>query len=359
MNIQKFLVLGFLLFIGSCKEKPTTPIDPDAALPPGRRDYTWTVDTLRFQSAFGYLRDIWGSSPNDIWAIASAGDLNERLWHYDGQHWTPQVLSSENYINPTSIFGFSQNNVWIIADEGRFLHYDGQSWSMFAEFSPLRTVEYPYMYCQGIWGDAPNNVYAVGFVQSATNGNKFKANIMHFDGTRWDSVPIPELKTGFVQIYRGIKESDKYFISGDVYDSLGTTHKIFEFDGHYLHEIFSSRGRELAMDLLDGRVYFCEATQILKYNGAFQTWKDFTNTGVTIYDIRGGRNSKDLFIASPSQSNSRQEVLRHFNGSDLKLLYDQIPVLLLRSAVFTSDFFIGAWTIPDYTQIIIHGKLKN
>jgi hypothetical protein len=362
MNIQKFLVLSLLVFIGSCKEKPTTPIDPDAALPAGRRDYTWTVDTLRFQSAFIYPLAMWGSSPNDVWMIASASNLNERLWHYDGQHWINQELSNENYFDPLDIYGLAANDIWIVATEGRFLHYDGQSWSLFAEFSPLRTVEYPYMYCTGIWGDAPNNVYAVGFVQSATDGNKFKANIMHFDGTRWDSVPIPELKLGFSRIYKSVKESNTYYLQAERDDSTGTTNFIYEFDGQHLQVIFQSTQARISFGRpIDGKIYFADGKSILKYiNGKFQVWLSPTGLNIPIYNVFG-RNSKDLLIASTDELNPRQGVIRHFDGNDIQILFNQLPVLPTGNMIFTNDVFFGAWGLPNIanTPIVIHGKLKN
>lgn len=44
--------------------------------PPGRRDYVLTIDTLNIP--FTTLQRIWGTSPQDVWAIAPGGDSDKR-----------------------------------------------------------------------------------------------------------------------------------------------------------------------------------------------------------------------------------------------------------------------------------------
>jgi hypothetical protein len=357
MNIQKFLVLGFLLFIGSCKEKPTTPIDPDAALPAGRRDYTWTVDTLNVHSAFFWPQGIWGSSPNDVWLINRGGDDN--IWHYDGQQWSPYPVSGESYITPSSIYGFASNDIWVCGEEGRILHYDGQSWKLFAAFSPLRPVEYPYVFCNDVWGDAPNNVWIAGFMQSA-DGKKAVSCILHYDGQSWDFVSIPNFRVSLSQIRRGIKESNNYYLSSLDADSTGITNRFFEFDGqHSLREILSSQKIPLSLHEVDGRIYFTyNNNQLLKYYGSFQIFRDFTASGMPFGDVFG-RNSKDLFLVSYDYTNPQFNVLRHYNGTDLVMLYNAIPCLFDGFAIYKSEVFLPASASPNYAPIVIHGKLKN
>jgi hypothetical protein len=358
MNIQKFLVLGFLLFIGSCKEKPTTPIDPDAALPAGRRDYTWTVDTLNFHSSSCLPVGIWGNSPNDVWLIAIAGNIDETIWHYDGQQWSPQVLPSENYITPYSICGFASNDIWISGQEGRILHYDGQSWTLFAEFSPIRPVEYPYVFCNSLWGDAPNNVWIAGFMQSA-DGKKAVSCILHYDGQRWDFVSIPNIPTDFIEMRRGKIESSKYYLTAYTSDSSGMTVKFFEFDGlHGVTEIFSTRTTTLAANVVNERLYFADGKRLLKYNGAFQIFRDFSSTGFKVLNVFG-RNVKDMFVISINNLNPQSSVLRHYNGTDLATLYDRIDFSFSGLMVYKSEVFCLGSSLPNYAPIVIHGKLKN
>ncbi|MDO8548583.1 MAG: hypothetical protein Q7S39_00325, partial [Ignavibacteria bacterium] len=79
-NYLGVLPLGIALII-SCNNNPFKPPDD----PPGRRDYTWTVDTLNIP--FTNLTRIWGSSPMDVWAIGPGGDANKTIYHFDGEKW--------------------------------------------------------------------------------------------------------------------------------------------------------------------------------------------------------------------------------------------------------------------------------
>lgn len=63
-----FLVSIIILNTCDTTEPPKDEIEP------GRRDYVWEVDTLEIP--FTYLHRIWGSSPNDVWAIGPGGDLD-------------------------------------------------------------------------------------------------------------------------------------------------------------------------------------------------------------------------------------------------------------------------------------------
>ena len=66
----------------SCNKNSVIPPEDDQ---PGRRDYTWTVDTLDMQ--MNWITGIWGSSPENVWATGDGGDFNQRLYHYDGSKW--------------------------------------------------------------------------------------------------------------------------------------------------------------------------------------------------------------------------------------------------------------------------------
>ena len=79
-NCYKKVLTGFLFFISlfiisiSCDS--TEPTDE---LKQGRRDYTWTVDTI---NSYAYYR-MWGSSPTDLWATGST-DWENSIGNFDG-----------------------------------------------------------------------------------------------------------------------------------------------------------------------------------------------------------------------------------------------------------------------------------
>ena len=71
-SMTKYIVIiisTLIFFINwDCKKNPVGPEN----IQPGRRDYTWTVDTLTVPNGdLFYLFSLWGSSPTDIWAVGS------------------------------------------------------------------------------------------------------------------------------------------------------------------------------------------------------------------------------------------------------------------------------------------------
>ena len=66
-----------------------------------------------------------------------------------------------------SVFGFSENDIFVGGAEGTMLHYDGSQWT------PMETGgRWTF---KDIWGSAPDNVFAV-----VTDGR-----ILHYDGKAW------------------------------------------------------------------------------------------------------------------------------------------------------------------------------
>jgi len=143
------------------------------------------------------MMGVWGTSDQDVYAVGSGG----MILHFDGFTWSP--MSSGVTTNLSSIHGagselfvcgeqgvirtlngtvwqsagsgvtssisdlhvFSANDVWA-ATMGGVLHYNGRNWTP----TDLHTSMF-----QGIWGNAPDDVYAVsdgGFVH-------------HYDGILW------------------------------------------------------------------------------------------------------------------------------------------------------------------------------
>jgi len=208
------------LLLTSC-EKGTEPEE----LTPGRRDYTWTVDTLK---AFNtYLMKMWGSSANDVWAIGHGSDLNNTIWHYDGNDWTTDGISRG--LNPWCIYGFAQNDVWIGGADGKIWHYDGSRWSEKLSYNEQINFQYYDIIFMDIWGETPDDVYAVGLTM--TSDNYQAAIMMHYDGSKWSRVDI-ELEGSLKIIRKGNKTSNKYYIWNKNLNTTPDSSKYFEFDGY-------------------------------------------------------------------------------------------------------------------------------
>ncbi|AKV03978.1 hypothetical protein AKJ09_10641 [Labilithrix luteola] len=90
---------------------------------PGSAAMTWAeVDTR----AAVTLRAVWGSKPNDVWAVGDIGTIRH-VTNASADEW--QVVPSPTHQRLNAIWGAASNDVWAVGDQGTILHYDGNTWS--------------------------------------------------------------------------------------------------------------------------------------------------------------------------------------------------------------------------------------
>jgi len=155
------------------KDVPVGPKYP----PLGKRDYSWTADTLAYPgSPQTIMRDIWASSASDVYVVGE----NEsppgpgEIYHFDGQKWTSSkfhVLDGGRISGPTylnGVYGFSQNDVWVVGerdseyppnsgnyvDSSLILHNNGKGWHEH-HLTGGRAL-------YGLWGRDSNDVWVGG-----------------------------------------------------------------------------------------------------------------------------------------------------------------------------------------------------
>ena len=324
----------------SCKDNPVTP-----DIKPGRRDYTWTVDTLFIP--FTYLERIWGSSPNDVWAIGQGGDKDKIIYHYDGNKWSNDGKSRP--AEPFALWGFGPDDVWI-GGYGPLFHYDGTDWQKDFEYINPDLTRYGI---QDIWGDSPDNVWAVGFADSS---NVRKGIIFHYNGIKWNRINIGFTRTTMMQIRRGRKTSNNYFIWGLRESNIkDDTTKLLEFDGEKLKEIFSgidiSTNSNFVQEI-DNEIIFTKGFDLVKYLGNYR----FSNIvhienpefGVQIF----GRTIKDIFLRM-------EDGIAHFNGNDVRyLLKFEGDDNIREGMIFENEVFFLANNFSKSLSLIYHGKQK-
>ena len=196
-----FLILILLLLHNTCTENP---INGEDNIPPGRRDYVWTVDTL--ETYANRIQSIWGSSPEDVWACGPGGLTNiERLWHFDGNDWQP--YPHELSISPECIYGFAQKEVWMGGNDGKIFHFNGSTWNQRFILVKPDTIGNWVNY---IWGDNSNDIYAIGraYVNQEPLPRSF---ILHFDGTIWKEIYFSSKQLQFFKVQ---EENNQLFLSG-------------------------------------------------------------------------------------------------------------------------------------------------
>ena len=83
MRRWMYVLMALFLSSASCGLFENKKVPP---IPPGRRDYTWTVDTLAYEP-YGIEMDLWGANPKDVWMVTVNG--LHAIWHYNGSVWFP------------------------------------------------------------------------------------------------------------------------------------------------------------------------------------------------------------------------------------------------------------------------------
>lgn len=161
--------------------------------------------------------DVWGSGPHDVWIVgdrlagASSGeDLIPAILHFDGTAWTTADLTltdSAAARDPrlSAVWGSGPNDVWAVGVSGYastssalLAHYDGAGWTEVTTPFLSGTESHKL---SDVWGTGPSDVWVGG------------APVMHFDGSAW-SVIDGEGRADVI----GGTGSDEVYMAG--YDGL-------------------------------------------------------------------------------------------------------------------------------------------
>jgi hypothetical protein len=222
-----FGAVTVLLLQLSCKNNPVEPLkDP--------RTYTWTIDTLAYPGSFQTsMRDIWASSPTNVYVVGHNDQNRGLMWHYDGTNWTDVKLSTtqggniQGPIDLSAIYGFGADNIFAVGkriydnptpppnflDSSLIIHFDGRQWKeqRVQRGRVLKTI----------WGSSPSNLWTGGWTKY----------LYRYDGTIWkrDSLPITVQTDGFFQVdaFEGNASGEVFAIGNTHYNSLAKT--IFYF----------------------------------------------------------------------------------------------------------------------------------
>jgi hypothetical protein len=136
------------------------PSDAGVAMGGGASPGTWRwVSRLPQGNA---LAAVWGSAPDDAWAVGAHG----ALLHLDA---TSAQVGPSPAENPdlTAVWGSAHDDVWVAGEAGTLLHFDGAAWTVTSS-GTTRTLN-------ALWGSGPRDVYAAGDA----------GTLLHFDGSAW------------------------------------------------------------------------------------------------------------------------------------------------------------------------------
>ncbi len=325
------------------------PDSKEPELEPGRRDYTWTVDSV-YSAPGGWMNTIWGSSPNDVW-IGSVGGY-DKLWHFDGTKWTswPYREGSNGFVGDFySIYGFAQDNVWMGSNEGKIFHFDGQEWKLFQTY---KKEGYYISSIRDIWGDSVSEIYAVGIAIENESPEEYRSFLLYYDGSEW----VESVTTDFWMQFQRVRKKDDIYIYGfgllsgqpNLYDV-----SYYKYKKNKLIEIYSKRESEAKFPNVNefgDKVYFVIENDVT--NTEFKSILPFSITE-DVYGVNG-RHEHDMFITT-------EYGVLHYNGEDTEDLFrlEHKNAIVFRSLILENDVF---FLVNDYeagTNLIYHGILPK
>jgi hypothetical protein len=336
-----------LISFNTCDDNP---VNGDNVIP-GRRDYTWTVDTLAGLNSPRYR--MWGSSPSDVWATTSS-NWDVSISHFNGSEWISYGVPG--IIQPKAIFGFSSNSIFLGDENGKIWRFDAGGWKLFAELKKEGT---DFIMFENIWGNSPNDFFAVG---NGPDENLY-ANvsvIAHYINNKWVMQNTDALTGDVVHLYKNKLDNKIYFrltkIGGIVHvDST----IIYEYANEKYYRVYSStetKGFQSDISLISDEVYFIIGNEIAKRkNNQFQTLLKVDNHN--FYQRIWGRNSKDIFLLMT-------DGLAHYNGSDIEYLFhftfgQATPwTQIYGAALFENEVFFLVDEPPTGLSLVYHGILK-
>jgi hypothetical protein len=334
---------ALLFFNCSSPTKPKPPEKPDTTT----HNIVWEVDTIGdFQSR---LRDVWGSSPENIWAVGFVylDDWGTNIMHYNGEEWEEYDYFEADL---RAIYGFSTNDVWAVGNnllipdrDALVAHYDGSTWK-----TVHVGIGVPIL--QSIWGSSSNNIFAVGI----------EGTILHYDGSKWE-----KMNSG---VYKHLRDVWG-FAPDDVYVAGGSSNEatdlpiLLHYDGtswtSILDTVNNKRHKVTSLWGSSNESLYFSATYGFQHGSKETGWSTISipDDNTSIRKLRGSGNN-NIFITGPFG------LVIHYNGVTWHR-YDEIfsktnpygPTLVGIMPFEDMVFIVG--TNDDAKAVVYKGCIKN
>jgi hypothetical protein len=153
---------------------------------------TWkTMEAYIMGEAMGDLTGIWASSGKDIFAVGGTigqsykDPARTMILHYNGTAWS--IMDADFPGCLLDVWGSGPDDVFAVGMEGLVLHWNGSTWSKMditSRVNPANSV--PDL--QGLWGDGPNNVFCLGVCVSLSSSQTTITTILHYQNGVWTEV---------------------------------------------------------------------------------------------------------------------------------------------------------------------------
>lgn len=342
MKQKIFLIVAAaaLIITNSCKDNGTGP----ETLEPGRRDYVWTVDTIK--AYYIYFNSLWGTTASDVWAVSGVGSVYENIYRYDGIKWYRETRTPIG--NTVSLWG-TENNLWICCKDGRIWKYNNDVFSSSPQFL-YKGKEIDFF---SMAGKSDNEVFAGGGKREPYSRD---ALLYKYNGSNWQLNNVLSNHGTIIRVKYCLAD-EKYFFQTYL-DNITQkdTVTLFEYKGDNLKIVYQnyiSENTDCLINDIDGYLYITIGKKIYRYyknnfdlvieikdpNFGWQTW---------------GRNKKDIFIRM-------FDGLIHYNGTDTQyiLKFSSNITFGTSALVLEKDIFLHAFDNKTGYNIIYHGTLKE
>ena len=362
----KFIILPVLITIFTILTHSCKLFCPEEEPLKDPRTYDFTIDSIKHESSWSLLDNIWGISDKDVY-IAGFSDFGAtEMYNYNGIDWLPVLLRQFEGGNIccsfeiVDIWGFANNNVWGVGIEyfnepndglhgekrSIIIHYDGVEWKK-VETHPA----YPFY---KIGGSGPNNIFAGG-------GNY--GILFHYDGDKWTEVDVPlpysykhRYFSQFTDITRSTDKNDPVYMIASNYTEFSY---LLRYSDNELTVIDSFSTKELGDLWLspEGNLYKT-GINISKY---VDNQKQIIHEG-EYHKLAGisGTSEDNIFVVGqrPGGEGYGIGVILHYNGTD----WYQYPDVstewgdIHRVQVFKNSIFCTLQANSGIFQLVIRGE---
>jgi hypothetical protein len=322
---------------------------------------TWRVDTLEFPGSYQtLLSSIWGSSPNDVYAVGHCEDNDGQFWHYNGVKWEFKNLFQfveQSSWNLQKVYGFGVNDFWVIGARDRSIAgYEYKESLILQNNGSWIDHKLKFdSYITDLTGTSSRDIWACG-----TNGV-----ILHYNGNRWktDTIKIKKLPLNTDYVLAGIlkienetvivawtynpflQRREQYYIRGTIDNWMIIDSTIFTVNNWGEEERWGDQG-----------LFRTKSGEIFSYGtygiwSLSTTWIQRLRINYTIRDLYGMSNNYLIAVADFGR-------ILFYNGSEWTELRNLITnqERIHFYSVWTNGEEIFLLGVDNRSTFILHGK---